>query len=500
MSAPEDVIPKVQDVLRKVGVERLPKSNTGASSDSDRSSPPHEPTAFEASSTNFTQAKMHDIIKESKNSEPEPPALPSMSNKNNTRRKKTVRFAENPRDPSHAPTASNIRGQEENKGDFTRPAHTTTDLSGPSQSGTASTEKKPHRDPSSSPIIYPTDESPEDSTLRRQMLQYSMNEVGALVAEIKLDESDSSTFSDEEDYKEGYESSIEEEDQFGRTTQSVVDEDYRKQMLELEQTLNAKMIENIGPNPGSHYSSIPNRDLEGGITHATKSQDSLKDGVTKKKGVRFADQLEVSSVSTEPLHAVQDLHNENSKPPISQFIIERPLQRQDPDSLAPKTKKPSRFTLSRAGEPSLIPQNSETEDTQSKPTTNGSFETSDPLSSLKPTLETYQSPMSLSNMEPLRVTPHQPATSLEGKILIDIIERPPKMTYTEPREPDELDTAFLHREVTDAYSIARNRMIQRNGGYLQEDESEIVPIEDEEDCGRPKISRFRAARLAKLGK
>jgi unconventional prefoldin RPB5 interactor 1 len=39
-------------------------------------------------------------------------------------------------------------------------------------------------------------------------------------------------------------------------------------------------------------------------------------------------------------------------------------------------------------------------------------------------------------------------------------------------------------------------MIQRQGGFLKEEESEVVPLTEEEG-GPKKISRFKAARLAK---
>jgi unconventional prefoldin RPB5 interactor 1 len=42
----------------------------------------------------------------------------------------------------------------------------------------------------------------------------------------------------------------------------------------------------------------------------------------------------------------------------------------------------------------------------------------------------------------------------------------------------------------------RNRMIQRQGGFMKEEESEVVPFTEDEG-GPKKMSRFKAARLAR---
>ena len=86
-------------------------------------------------------------------------------------------------------------------------------------------------------------------------------------------------------------------------------------------------------------------------------------------------------------------------------------------------------------------------------------------------------------------------TGPEGKTLApQVIERDvPLGTAT---QPDDLDPQLLQQEVATEYHRMRNRMIQRQGGFLKEDESEIVPLTEEEG-GPKKMSRFKAARLAK---
>ena len=76
-----------------------------------------------------------------------------------------------------------------------------------------------------------------------------------------------------------------------------------------------------------------------------------------------------------------------------------------------------------------------------------------------------------------------------------IVERE-TTTNTSPVEPDEFDPHLLHQEVATEYHKMRNRMIQKQGGFMKEDESEIVPFTEEEG-GPKKVSRFKAARLAR---
>lgn len=76
-----------------------------------------------------------------------------------------------------------------------------------------------------------------------------------------------------------------------------------------------------------------------------------------------------------------------------------------------------------------------------------------------------------------------------------IIERTPDPN-AEVTEPDALDSQLLHQEVATEYHRIRNRMIQKQGGFAKEEESEIVPLTEEEG-GPKKVSRFKAARLAR---
>lgn len=60
---------------------------------------------------------------------------------------------------------------------------------------------------------------------------------------------------------------------------------------------------------------------------------------------------------------------------------------------------------------------------------------------------------------------------------------------------EDIDDEMHRKEIAQEYHRLRARMINRDGGYVKEEEGEVVPL-DEEDSGPGKrISRFKAARL-----
>ncbi|RDW73435.1 hypothetical protein BP6252_07342 [Coleophoma cylindrospora] len=350
------------------------------------------------------------------------------------------------------------------------------------------------------PPVIPTDESPEDAALRREMLQYGMSEVGAVVAELDLEEG--SDWSDQ-DY-EFDEMSSDEEDAFGRSTGKVVDDELRRQMRELEERLGLRMMENVGKEPGDldvvdegigriKITNQPNPDESDvgdsesqteKLSHAVpQSGSSMKKGVSSKKSVRFSDALDISPAPNAPAKPA-------AKPrvaaPISD-IIERAAPAQ-PAVPAPQ-KKASRFKAARAAPATSQVLNGPL----STATTNG------PALDLKPAKGSTPKPFSTSiAFAPVENTARVVPTGPEGKILApSVVERDiPVSTSASALEPDELDPHLMHQEVATEYHKMRNRMIQRQGGFMKEDESEIVPFTEEEG-GPKKMSRFKAARLAK---
>lgn len=306
------------------------------------------------------------------------------------------------------------------------------------------------------PPIIPTNESPEDAALRKEMLQYGMSEVGAVVAELDLE--DGSDFTDDEDYDNDDASSMEDdEDKFGRSTRKVVTEEMRQRMIELEERLGLRMMENVGPNPDVDIGieSVPE-------TRAASETSKAPGAAKEKKGVRFAGELDISKnrsepISPEPPKARTTL---SSKSPIHD-IVKRTLPKAELETaqIAP-LQKMSRFKSARAAQPLAKP---------SEPVRNTS---------------STQTPSALA----------KPAS----KPLADtIIER--EVAPSSPPEPDELDPALLQKEVATEYYRRRNQMIQKQGGFMKDPELEregIIPLTEEEG-GPRKMSRFKAARLAR---
>lgn len=253
----------------------------------------------------------------------------------------------------------------------------------------------------------PINESREDAALRRQMLQYNMGEVGAVVAELDLDLDEDyldEDYSDEEHEEEPDDnSSVEEnEDQYGRTKRRVLNDDYLAGMEALQ-----KKLQNLGPIPGIATPSTSN----GTGKEQQLLNGKLADGTSggsksaEKNGVRFANELNVQ---------------------------EAPLP-----------------------------------------------------------ITTYGSP---STNEP-KVPPKTGARP----VLASVIERPYNAS-TAPGlapEPNEYDPGLVQKEVSTEYHKMRNRMIQRQGGFMaQEKEQAEVPLTEAEG-GPKRISRFKAARLGR---
>jgi unconventional prefoldin RPB5 interactor 1 len=336
--------------------------------------------------------------------------------------------------------------------------------------GARAVELEQDEDEDLSNAIIPDDETPEEAELRRQMLQYGMSEVGQIVAELDLDQPTVSYSDDESDDDYGdYDTEDEEdEDEYGRTTRPVVTEEYRKQMMELEKKLGARMLENVGPESGKASLEEHIGDIR---TMRVKSDDQFDESLgpsatpapddtkgSKKKGVRFSDNLDVSEAPKpvqQPIRAVEP--TVRSTPTISDTIVERsavPVAPVEP----PKPAKVSRFKSARAGAntpPQMLP--------------------TPPVPEVPP-VPSGPAGRTLANT----ITEHAPLPS-------------------EPQAPDEFDAVLLNREIQAEYHKARNRFIQRQGGFKATEEDEESPIVEERDGKTKKVSRFMAARLKAEG-
>ena len=319
-------------------------------------------------------------------------------------------------------------------------------------------------EPIEDPVI-PEGESVEEAALRREMLEYCMRDVGTIVAEMDL--SDDEVGDEDEEEGEEDEDGSDEEDAFGRNTMQAISDEYRDKMLKLEKRLNAKAVINIGPNPEDvKIEATAVQDLpEQTATVETKLEQS-KPG--QRKAVRFAEELDVQDkpITTETNGRGSKTLISTVKP-FKDAIVER--EPVDVSSIDSAKKKVSKFRANRLKEsvPAAL--------TGPVSRKYGRYGDGDDL-------YPRQSGMEEEKQEPSNAT-------IET-INPSIIERPPDHEI-DLYEPDMLDPDLHAAEVRNAYHVMRNKMIQRENGFMDQ---ELEEYEDE--YGRPVVSRFKAARLA----
>ncbi|KAJ3495575.1 hypothetical protein NLG97_g3297 [Lecanicillium saksenae] len=340
---------------------------------------------------------------------------------------------------------------------------------------------------SKQPAVLPDDEDPDDAALRQQMLKYSMGEMGAVVAELNLEEDDDDDDLDDDEWLEGDEMDLDdddddEEDKYGRFTGRMITDKYQRRMLELETKLGVKSRftqkleeaaegkdsddddgEGIGririqskPTPSSAASSAtPTKSI-------VKERNSTKN--EPKKGVRFANELDIAEEAVpSPAAPASNADVADIVEPMSDLIVERKPASQP--AATPSTQRQSRFKKAKAGaqtEP-VIPK--------------GPFDV--PSSFLS------------QHQQEERPVPTGP----EGKTIADTLVE--NGSVSRPADPSELDDNLVQMGVAEEHQRLRSRFIQRDGdGFLKEKEGPVQPL-DETESGGERISRFKAARLSR---
>ncbi|KAL2130269.1 hypothetical protein VTI74DRAFT_6686 [Chaetomium olivicolor] len=330
-----------------------------------------------------------------------------------------------------------------------------------------------------SSAVIPENEPAEDNQLRREMLQYSMSEIGPVVAELQLeedysgDEDDDMTWDGTEDEEE--ETDNDDEDELGRSKRSVINSDYIKRMQELEKRLGVQSAFTVGRSeakPKKPDEGIGRISVVGDSSAAVPSAAPLITAPREKKSVSFASKLDIAP-------------NPASQPPLNPKLKERKIA--EVGDVVEKTaeaeiveepeeppKRVSRFKKERASVASPSASTS---------------------TALPP--GPHQLPASFF---PSRVAPPAEPTPPEHQTLAnEIVERP---VAADVAEPDDMDDALLYQAAAVEYNRLRNQLIQKQGGFVQQDgaldsETGLVPL-DEELGGPKKMSKFKAARLAKL--
>ncbi len=335
--------PQLMEALRKAGVNEQPKASDrleGPDSQSDKS--PKEPKAH-AEAGNSIQGPAAIDRKTVELHQTNAGPLKSRANESQKRPKgpqKIVSFADDTKvDSNHKTIAPKSRSQARNtmsnQSARNNPPRVSKVLGKEiGQVSPMSNVERKTETATEAPFtpVIPTNESPEDAVLRRQMIQYNMEEIGAVVAELDLDE-EGLSYSDDEDEDEDYpdeNSSVEEdEDQFGRTRRRVLTDDYTAEMRALE-----KRLKNVGPN-----AEIRDLAAVNGQKDERSSSDVNQPNATHelpnrppKKGVRFAPSLDIQEApppptvnsSTQEAGGVPKTAPKPSSNPVLSSIIERP--------------------------------------------------------------------------------------------------------------------------------------------------------------------------------
>ncbi len=334
-----------------------------------------------------------------------------------------------------------------------------------------------------SSAVIPDNESAAESQLRREMLEYSMSEIGPVVAELQLEEGysgdeDDMDWDDMDDDYEDETDNEDGEDELGRSKRSVITSDYMARMQELEKRLNGKSAFTVGPSE-----TKPKKVVDEGIGRIAVVEESSPTATSptvaspasearKKKSVSFASELDIAPnpVSRPP----PDVKSKERQIAYVGDIVEKtvePEMLKDPEE---PPKRVSRFKKDRATVTSPSPYQS---------------------TGLPP--GPYQLPTSFSMA---RATPVAEPTPPEHQTMANtVVER---AVSVDPTEPDEMDDNLLYQAAAVEYNRLRNQLIQKQGGFAQQDgaldsETGLVPL-DEELGGPKRMSKFMAARLAKL--
>ncbi|EXJ79362.1 hypothetical protein A1O3_08864 [Capronia epimyces CBS 606.96] len=377
--------------------------------------------------------------------------------------------------------------------------------------------------PSTRPIIEAeevTGEAPTnpndteaDARLRREMWEYSrgMDEVGAIVAELDLEEDASDIDYDEQDDTLELDSDLdkdddfeeeESEDEIGKSTHRLtIPRGYRKRMEELQEKLGMK---NVGPQATSELvvetlkqeqrppaaeaarkAAIAREEkskkssLKSAVKETTSGEKSVKRGKSGKK-VAFSSELDFAPEQpTGRIASVASTASPGSPPapkprPINDSVVEREVATVEEDVVAPVptslTGKQSRFKAARQ---------------------------------LQPQAPMFTPPMTFPADSSMQgqgksSSPVPPAQLVSP----NVVERPSSTVARAP-DPDDFPEEAHRREIALEYQRHRMKRIQsQESGFVGDGEEdnygEMITSGSRiggEDGQERRISRFKAARI-----
>ncbi|KAL1589810.1 hypothetical protein WHR41_01575 [Cladosporium halotolerans] len=334
-------------------------------------------------------------------------------------------------------------------------------------------------------VVMPENESEEDARLRREMLNYHLNEVQNVVATMDLDDPDdehddshsdftASEYQDEDTpYTSGLsDSDAEDEDEFGRSRKPAVTDAYREEM----EALKERLIGNLGKIPLPEEGHDEDEDEEDADQDLNPA-DARRLVIRQKRS-----SIASTASSTSDADATNNKKSSTAKKRVS---FAQDLDVADPPHKAPKNTEDSSVPVA--------------------PLASGVVERS-ATTSASPCLPTPTAPAKLSRFKQSRAAQDEDSTSgasapnpPPGIPMADtLLERSP--AAAKAPDPDGYDPLLARRELAADYYRRRNDMVREQGGFKgtkEEDEDKGELMEEGDDGRVKKVSRFRAARLGK---
>ncbi|ETN38318.1 uncharacterized protein HMPREF1541_06352 [Cyphellophora europaea CBS 101466] len=364
--------------------------------------------------------------------------------------------------------------------------------------------------PGENPIPVNIRDTAEEAKLRREMLEYGLDEVGAIVAELDLQENASDvSYDEDEDVGLVMDSDFEDdddedasEDEFGRVRAPVISEKYKQKMEELEKKLGLTDLKNLGPTPElpSHIQEALNRPpaAEAARKAAIAREEAVSSQYTavskldrkgekaKKKSVAFAENLDIAKEAPSHRKAEEAPPTKSAINPVGEAVIERsePADSEPPAPPAPApTKKTSHFKAAREAAGASPPAQTSTTSSQL------------PKSAAS----------TKKNNQQAQPHPSGLALNQEDRPLVapTVFERATPTSTLAPH-PADIDDEMHRREIAMDYHKLRNRRIHAQGGFVRstaEEDEEMEEmlgnsvLEDPETGEVKRVSRFKAARL-----
>ncbi|KAJ5503416.1 hypothetical protein N7463_006290 [Penicillium fimorum] len=341
------------------------------------------------------------------------------------------------------------------------------------------------------PPVTDVNESAEEARLRREMLDYGINEVGAIVAELEMDES-GSDISFDEDYDYDYDAE-DNEDEHGRSYTRLPAE-YHQQMMELEAKLNARGLMNMGKDTETFPEEVQQE-----IATPAEVETPTKEKKPKKR-VAFADELDIAPTSTPPVTVEKAPAPQTEPKVLADSIVERTNRVPEPAPTTPDVpKKTSRFKSARAVAPdstasgsvttgATIANPSEVTESRLRKQANTTPSAVPPV--LFPATPKEPKPFSapITDISEVTEKPSAPQFPHDRTLAEKVFERQPKAGAAVAPELDIYDEELHQKQIASEFF----NMQKRINGTKEDEEQDTFPPEE----AQPKrVSKFKASRM-----